>query len=271
LLIINNGPWGASGTTLHIDNLRLIDTENVPLAIRDIGIDHQAGSIALSWYSSERQSYAIDTTSSLMPDDWQNLATGVPGASGEEFTTYIHENAPRDTDLYYRVSVSGLAPPLNADFEDGIGGWTTSTKPTNTGSTVWEVGAPTNGPGAAHSGTQCAATGLDADATAGTHIALRSPLVDLTPYLEPVTLSFWHAISGGGSFAARVNILDEDGNELEAPGDGDPGYFTTDTNGWEEFSMTIESIGRKVYVEFEYVTANDGSPGWFLDDVLVNE
>ncbi len=271
LLIINNGPWGADGTYLNIDNLRIIDTENVPLAIRDIAADFAAQTVSISWFSSERQAYAVDISSSLLEDDWQNLATGIAGASGAAFTTFLHENPPLDTDLYYRISVSGAAPPLDEDFEAGLGEWTTGAKSTHTGSTEWEVGQPSNGPGSAHGGTQCAGTGLESDATAGSHIYLRSPLVDLTTYLQPVTLSFWHYLAGSGAVAARVTILDDNGNELEAPGEGDPGYFTADTTGWEEVSLPVLSVGRKVYVEFEFVTADDGGPGWFVDDVLIQE
>ncbi|HUF61339.1 MAG TPA: hypothetical protein VMN36_04640 [Verrucomicrobiales bacterium] len=271
LLIINNGPWGADGTYLNIDNLRIIDTANVPLAIRDISADFAAQTVSVSWFSSDRQAYAVDISTSLLEDDWQNLATGIAGASGAVFTTFLHEDPPLDTDLYYRISVSGAAPPLNENFESGLGGWTTGAKATNTGSTEWEAGPPANGPGAAHGGTQCAGTGLESDVTAGSHIFLRSPLVDLTTFLQPVTLSYWHYLDGNGIVAARVTILDENGSELEAPGEGDPGYFTADTGGWEQFSLPVASVGRKVYVEFEFVAADDGGPGWFVDDVLIQE
>jgi hypothetical protein len=266
LIVVGQGAWDAPGIAMHFDNFRLIDTGNVPLQIRDLVIT-DTGMLSLSWDSSESQAYSIDESPTLL--DWQEMIAGIEGAPGG-LTSYTVLDPPITGANHYRVRISGRAAPLRENFENGQGDWTIGRKETNAGGTDWEVGAVTSGPGAAHSGTNAAGTNLGGDTDAGAHIYLRSPLVDLTTYTSPPTLSFWHALEGSGTFAARVTVLDSNGSILLETGEGDPGFFMEGTDGWEEFSMPLNVTGQKVFVEFELIMQDVG-PGWYVDDVLVSE
>jgi len=87
---------------------------------------------------------------------------------------------------------------FSEDFEEGASDWSTDNG-------VWEIGVPTSGPTAAHSGSNVAATILDGNYPAQTDSRLVSPVLEL-PTLgsvnERIELRFWNWYSyhfGNGS------------------------------------------------------------------------
>ncbi len=269
--LTNQGAWNDTGMTMHLDNIRLIDTGKAPLKVQDIAVN-DAGAVELTWASSPSQAYGVETSSNLT--EWTELVTGVAGEPGANETTYVDSSTTLEGQTHYRVFVSGPAPPLNENFENGFNGWTALTKENNAGSTEWEVGAPTNGPGSAHGGEGVAGTDLDADYTDGTFVALRSSEVNLSSFLENPTLEFSYYLDIDEDAAVRINVLDTDGIILEE-GTEDNGLFffgPQKTDDWTDLSVELPVRGQKVLLEFEIVDAGGVSTngaGFFIDDVFI--
>ena len=62
--------------------------------------------VELTWTSSPGKSYAVDASTSLLPDEWEELADGVPAADEGNETTYkdaFSENNPMPAAQYYRI------------------------------------------------------------------------------------------------------------------------------------------------------------------------
>lgn len=269
--LTNQGAWGDAGMTMHLDNIRLIDTGKAPLKVEDIEINDD-GKVELTWASSPSQAYGIQTTSDLV--EWNELVTGVIGEPGASSTSYVDDAATLEGQTHYRVFVSGPAPPLNENFENGLNGWTALTKENNAGSTEWEVGEPNNGPESAYGGVGVAGTDLNANYTDGTFVALRSPEVNLSAFLENPTLTFFYYLDLDGDAAVRINILDTDGLILEE-GTEENGLFFFGpqlTEDWTELSVELPIRGQKVILEFEIVDAGGDSTngaGFFIDDLFI--
>ncbi|OPX36036.1 MAG: hypothetical protein B1H11_08185 [Desulfobacteraceae bacterium 4484_190.1] len=98
--------------------------------------------------------------------------------------------------------------PIYEDTFEGIVNWSAENG-------VWEIGTPTSGPGAAHSGMQCAGTILDGQYPIGTDSRLIGPYtspweqgIDLPPLTgnEELHLQFWHWFSYSWGDYAQVQI-----------------------------------------------------------------
>ena len=262
--IVNQAAWGDAGATWHIDNVRVIDTGVSPLKIGNIGLTTE-GQASISWSSSDTQSYAVEASTDLI--DWTRMTSGIVGEAGA--TAFIDTIKALLPSRFYRVSVSGAAPPLREDFESGMGNWRSVTK-AGTGTTMWEIGEASNGPDSANSGIAVAGTDLDADYAAGTHISLISPEVNLETFLIEPLLSFSYYLDLGDAGAARINVLDATETLIEEGGEVNGLFFTENTDSWTEVSVTLPASSQKVFLEFEFV-AGESAAGFFIDDVTVSE
>jgi hypothetical protein len=270
LSFVNQGAWGDGGMTLHYDNLRIIDTGKAPLEIGNLTLNSDSGGVDISWASSPAQAYGISVSNDLT--GWTELATDILGSQTGDTTTYTAAVEDLAGQEFYRVFVSGAAPPLNEGFEDGALGWTVSTGAGHEGEVTWEVGEPTNGPGAARTGSSAAGTDLDADYTSGTWVIYSSPEVSLGPILKP-RLTFSYFLDVGEGSAGRVNIVGSDGSEFYAPSTPDEElFFVEGTEGWQEATFDLTSVagGQKVILQFEFIGNGTGA-GFFIDDVLIED
>ena len=267
---VNQGAWGDGGMTLHYDNFRIIDTGKAPLEIGNLALNTDGGGVDISWASSLAQAYGISVSDNLT--EWTELATGLLGDQAGDATTYTVAAEDLTGQKFYRVFVSGAAPPLNEGFESGASGWTVSNGPNHEGGVTWEAGEPTNGPGAAKTGRSVAGTDLDVDYTNGTWVIYSSPEVSLGPVLKPV-LTFSYFLEVGEGSAARVNIFGADGSEFYAPATPDEElFFSESTDGWQEATFDLGAVagGQKVIIQFEFIGNGTGA-GFFIDDVLVED
>ncbi len=263
ITLVNQAAWGEPGAIFHVDNLRIIDTGNSPLKIRQIEITPD-GKFAVTWKSSDAQAYALESSANLL--EWRTLAKGIVGLPGE--TIYEGDFSAPVGEQYYRVRVAGAAPPLNEDFEEGLGDWRSVTK-AGPGTTAWEAGAPSDPPGAKN-GAAVAGTDLDADYAPGTHVSLLSPEVNLETFSKGPTLSFSYFLNLGDAGAFRVNLLDSTEVPIEEAEEGGPLFFTENTGNWVDVSVPLPVFGQKVIIEFEFV-AGGNAAGAFIDDVLISE
>jgi hypothetical protein len=175
---------------------------------------------------------------------------------------------PVDSERFFVIEEFN-APPvelLNEDFEGGASGWTWGSD-LDPG-TDWQLGLPTNGPAAAHSGSNCYGTNLDADYASDADIWLRSPEIDLTT-AGGATLKFWHWYDTEQIIdLCTLSVVDSVTNNPIAVLDTYD-FFNAD---WEEVTKVLPAaaLGSKVKIEFR-LTSDDAVfwPGWFVDDVLV--
>jgi RHS repeat-associated protein len=142
-------------------------------------------------------------------------------------------------------------------FESGQGDWAVDMG-------AWQVGAPANGPFAAHSGTQCAAVGLLANYANNMDTRLITPPFTVA-YEAPAPFSYWqwcdfnNALSfmeittnGGSSWISLT------GNDLND---------TSET--WQYQSLDLSAyIGQTVRVAFHFQSGGVNTAyGWYIDDV----
>jgi bacillopeptidase F len=169
----------------------------------------------------------------------------------------------------YRVNsyVSGPRTFLVEDFESGAPGWTEG----GTG-TAWELGAPTSGPGSAHSGANAYGTNLGGDYVNGTDRYLRSPVVDLTGTASAV-IEWYESYDLEPAYDyGHLDVLDTNlsviaDNIYEANGYG---ALT-----WSRRVVSVPpgALGQPVILEFR-LEADAFDPvglGWYIDDVTVQE
>ena len=132
---------------------------------------------------------------------------------------------------------------------------------------VWEIGAPTSGPGAAHAGSNCLATILS-----GNYFDDRESRVSSQPFVVPPAKTnprfrFWHWRSFGPCDYGQVQISTNNGSGWITLAT----YDATTTWAQPQFDL-IPYAGRTVRLGFLF-HANSGfgcggvGPGWYVDEV----
>ena len=156
-------------------------------------------------------------------------------------------------------------------FENGIGDWYAETG-------TWQVGVPTSGPGAAHTGTNCAATILNGNYPGGAASRLISPAFSVPATNQSPRLRFWHWYSfacascyeTSGCDYGVVEIKGTNGTWLAVS----PRYYGTG-GGWTYASVDLSAYaGQTVQVAFRIIYGQTGgcgntSAGWYVDDMAI--
>ena len=215
-----------------------------------------------------------------------NVRSETDPSNGEPDTWPIHDNhadleatppqnvltipRPAEASRFFVIE-SFPAPPESIyfdDFENGRGDWEIGSDGPND-DTVWELGAPTSGPGTANSPTNCFATNLAGDYGFEADVWLRSPVIDLTA-AGGATLNFaqFKDIEEGFDFGTIRVLNAADDSQLaivETPVDG----LSAE---WENESLSIpaEGLGQMIKIEFRFESDDISNfAGWYLDDVNV--
>jgi len=171
-----------------------------------------------------------------------------------------------------QTGITVRSPPtlLAEDFEGGLGLWSVDNG-------IWEVGTPTSGPNACHSGARCAATVL-----AGNYPFSRSSLVSPAVTLpaiganEEIHLRFWHWFSLGtptGGNPDRAVVLMQ---ERLSPGvwsaSTELARYERGSGGWTLPRVDLSAYaGRSVRILFDLQGSHafNSGPGWYIDDVSI--
>ena len=253
-------------------------------AITDI-TRNAAGEVNLTWESNPGQFFAIEKSLDLTADSWTTLLTGISADLADDaFTTTILADTDLESALaHYRVLRLPPPPLFQYDFEEGLGEWTVSTDGID-GATTWEVGPPSDPPGA-FTGANVAGTDLDAEfvdgllSDAGVGITLRSPVIDLAG-LGRASLTFQHFLGIKDSETAGGRLAFRRADDLSLIIDRGREEFTFDkaTETWTRARVRIpaEVIGAgQIIIEWEFLSAPDGDSdnngiGWLIDDVSVD-
>ncbi len=213
----------------------------------------------------------------VLPDGWVytlGVDAWTPG--------YLHQNVtvgPFYTDTEVTVELQPdqvscnapgyefvLHPALTSDFEANNGGfYIAGSNPS------WERGAPINGPGAAHSGSNVWATSLDGNYNNNEDSYLFSPVIDLSSQAgNPVVVSWWQWLQTQqyGDYAA-----------LQVSNDGGIdwmwvyGYVYGDVDlSWAKHTLVLDPSFAVGNFQMRFHLWSDGSvnyPGWYIDDVNV--
>jgi hypothetical protein len=237
----------------------------IPLEVSRTG-----GDLVFTWDSAGGKLYNLRSEtdpSASLPIDWP-IFDGHADIAATPTENTLTIPMPADSERFFVIEEFN-APPvelLNEDFEGGANGWTWGSD-LDPG-TDWQLGLPTNGPAAAHSGSNCYGTNLDADYASDADIWLRSPEIDLTT-AGGATLKFWHWYDTEQIIdLCTLSVVDSVTNNPIAVLDTYD-FFNAD---WEEVTKVLPAaaLGSKVKIEFR-LTSDDAVfwPGWFVDDVLV--
>ncbi len=165
------------------------------------------------------------------------------------------------------IEVLKLIPEFTGDFEDGWGDWSASQG-------VWQIGAPTTGPGACLTGASCAATVLSGNYYRYTDSQLVSAPIRLPDDagLELNLLRFWHwySFSTNDSGTVKVRAFDDGAGQWlawkDVPGGGP---FSGASGVWSRKTVLLSQYaGKKIEIAFAHSadTPNDSS-GWYIDNV----
>ena len=200
------------------------------------------------------------------------LLQNMTAADSGSYTVVI-TNATGNVTSTATILSFGLPPNIPVNFEYGLVDWTVD------GGT-WEVGAPTSGPNAAHSGAKCAATVLggnysepNGNTGRSLNTRLMSPLFIVPDAAQNPRLRFWQWYSFNvGPDYGEVQIKVGAGAWQPLSGD----YMQTGGNVWTRASLDLSAYaGQTVQVGFFFHAQDDSSttpevaPGWYVDEVTL--
>jgi hypothetical protein len=277
LMVMANGPWGASGNSIWFDNFVLIDTGDIsgisPPRITGHEYAAATGQFTLTWESASGGAYAVDRTTDL-GGPWTTIAENV---TSQGATTSYSDSATPAGHAFYRVKAFAPPPIFETSFEPGedlSGGTEVITK----GQSQWEVGIPTSGPGSAHTGVNVLATKLAGDYDIDQEVGYRSPVIDLTER-QSATLQFFHwyefepAFEGQYVDWGEVNLLDATTGQNLLPNDASALRFVGAFRNWRRtiYNLPAEALGKRIRIEFKLISDDwQPAPGWYLDDVRID-
>ena len=169
------------------------------------------------------------------------------------------------------VLITKGVPQFTGDFENGWKGW-------HGDRGVWQIGAPSTGPGAAFAGDSVAATHLDANHPGNTDSRLISPTTVLPTLLlgEELHLRFQEFFSYSSCDSARVQISVYDDSTASWGAWSSQGQSIVNTSAWSLKDVDLTAFaGDTVRVAF-YHTADSSSygcggtsTGWYIDEVQI--
>ncbi|MEW6758306.1 MAG: carboxypeptidase regulatory-like domain-containing protein, partial [Acidobacteriota bacterium] len=188
------------------------------------------------------------------------------GAVVGPFSTDVTQDFPLDANLT-DCNAPGYHPDYvwMEDFEADNGAFTVS------GTSTWAWGAPTSGPGEAHSGANAWATNLSGNYNNSEDGYITSPAIDLSAYAGQVpVVEWWQYLNSESGY---------DYGSMEVTNNG-----STWTRVYGEFSGAVDTSWAKhtVVLDATYATAafqirfrfrSDSSvtyAGWYIDDVSLS-
>jgi len=280
---LNAGVGNLLFDDLYISVGKYLDT--VPIASAFVGaaapeivlhssrVSGDGAGFSFDWNSAVGNTYQVQRQATLSAA-WQTIADGHP-ADGATSDNTSYTDTGLSASAIYRVAQLAAPPLFFDDFESGAKGWAATDL--GESGTLWELGKPTNGPGAAHSPTNAYGTGLAKDYGDYTDVYLVSPVIDLTG-IDNARLEFWSyrdcepPLDGDFTDWCQIMILDEDGEYLV-----DDAIWVRggEAKKWrlEKARLPAEALGQKIRLEFNFASdgGQDNGPqaGWFIDDVAI--
>ena len=152
-----------------------------------------------------------------------------------------------------------------ANFEGNNGGFTVS----GTSSFAW--GAPTSGPGAAHSGNNVWATNLSGPYNVNENGYLTSPLIDLSAYTgQGFIFSWWQWLQSEANYDyASIEVSNNGGASWTTVYGPVSGSINTT---WTGHEIALDASYAVSNFQFRFHFLSDSSvtyPGWYIDDICL--
>jgi len=223
----------------------------------------------------------------LLPDGRYHGAIPGPSVVGDVYSYYLYAMDEAYNGNVARVPATGaysfeIVEYFLWDFEPDNGGFA------ETGG-VWEWGAPTSGPGNAHSGVNVWATKLAENYPNSADARLETPIVTLAASKPYAILTLWHwyatessydggnvkiSTDGGATWNLITPLADYNGT-ASTSNVGIPGercwMGTTTGNFWHQELFDVSAYtGNNVMFRFHF--GSDPSvayAGWYVDDVML--
>ena len=271
------GIWSRALSPAELDGIyengvlgRSLTSQFDPLRIQQVDFPSPSQVRVLYYSPYTGREHVIQSESGLESAGWldQEGVTSTPLGNGLFQAVF---SKPASDSAFYRVAVLPPPPLFLEDFESGGPGWTHGGSGDN-----WEIGVPVNGPAAAVSGANVAATSLTGSIIPYSYSYLRSPVINLTGVTR-ATLTFqeWRHIDNDVTFhGTAVNVLDANGNLLQALSAqaGTIGDYQART-----LPLPPQLLGQSIVLEFLFYCDNivadltTGAPfeGWYIDDVEI--
>ena len=147
------------------------------------------------------------------------------------------------------------------DWEGGLGDWYADRG-------TWQVGSPTSGPGSSHSGSNCAATVLDANYPGNAYTRLISPLIFVSDAGNNPFIGFWHWFNIEGHDSGYLMVRDASGTWQNILGP-----FSNSSGGWTYSYFDLSPYSNQT-INVAFLLSSEGfwgeSSGWYIDDIFIN-
>lgn len=243
-------------------------------SLLSLGIETSGSDLIFSWGSKTGKVYDLLSSEDLSTDP----ATWPVVPGGQEMVATPDTNThaipiPEEGRRFYVVQeyVAQERPLFFDDFETDQN-WTTGINDLN-GNTLWERGAPIEGPDSGAGGSvNCFGTNIAADYANDADIWLRSPEIDLTtPGLVVATLTFNHIFdTEPENDIGTVRVLKASDHSQIGPDLLTFVDFFADWTAITPVELPVEALGQVIKIEFQFTSDNATVfPGWYLDDVEV--
>lgn len=202
-------------------------------------------------------------------DDWSRALFDLSPFSGQAVQVAFHFQSDANAEVaagWYVDEVAVETGPVGSEiinsaegFETGVGNWTIDHG-------VWQLGAPSAGPGRAYRGSNCVGTVLDGNYPPGVDSRLISPEFVVPIASDNPRLRFWHWFSVWPGDPARVEINTGGGWEVLSPA------YANNSAAWTRPSFDLRAYaGQTVQVAFHFQSEPDENvaTGWYIDDVVI--
>ena len=136
----------------------------------------------------------------------------------------------------------------------------------------WAWGAPTRGPGSAHSGTNAWATGLDDNYNNNEASSLTSPDIDLSAAVDRgLVLTWWQWLQSELNYdLAAVEVSNDGGGNwttMVGPWSGPVDW------GWNQYALWLDASYAVSNFRIRFTFSSDSIvtyPGWYIDDLTID-
>ncbi len=223
--------------------------------------------LALRYFTPfSSRNHVVQSRSGAAEREWMEIEGLRPKDLGEGLFE-VEVPAPGDGLGFYQIAAVPPPPIFFDDFESGAPGWTHGGAKDE-----WELGRPSNGPGAPASGDHVYGTDLDGDFEPFSEAFLRSPEIDLTEVsVANLRFSEFHSVDAEIDFhSVVVNVIDPKSNVVIQEVFRAAGA----TSGWTPRTIRLagDAVGGVVKIEFLLITDEfNPLPGFYIDDVEVRE
>ena len=228
--------------------------------------DPETGAYSISLASGIAYTFSVSTV--LQGYDPQTRSVGPLG--GPQTEDFVFEANT------FLCSAPGYLPDYVyfEDFESGDGGYTVE------GTSSWEWGVPTSGPGVAHSGQNVWATNLTGNYFEFEFGFLVSPEIDMSAFAgQSIVVSWWQWLQTEQDFDfAWVDVSNDGGGNWTTIYGPVSGVTSSNLIGgggggpWDKLAFILDSSYAVSNLKIRFALQTDGSvnfPGFYVDDVGV--